>query len=84
MASIAGNSVLFVLCSTKEQFNKAKNIKDNTLYFIKYTQEIYLGKLRMGIGKLSDEDSVYIDKYKIMMGEGLCKKLNFQIKKENY
>ena len=69
MASIAGNSVLFVLCSTKEQFNKAKNIKDNTLYFIKDTQEIYLGKLRMGIGKLSDEYSVYIDKYKIMMGE---------------
>lgn len=65
MASMAGNSVLFVLCSTKEQFNKAKNIKDN----IKDTQEIYLGKLRMGIGKLSDEDSVYIDKYKIMMGE---------------
>lgn len=36
MALIAGNSVLFVLCSTKEQFNKAKNIKDNTLYFIFY------------------------------------------------
>lgn len=70
MASIIGNSVLFVLCSTKEQFNKAENIRDNTLYFIKDTQEIYLGKLRMGIGKLSDENSVYIDKkYKIMMGE---------------
>lgn len=48
---------------------KLKIFKDNILYFIKDTQEIYLGKLRMGIGKLSDEDSVYIDKYKIMMGE---------------
>lgn len=34
MASMAGNSVLFVLCSTKEQFNKAKNILKIILYIL--------------------------------------------------